>query len=114
MANYAKAYTPLFHPIIDKYNWEPYKWSLILPPEYKKPVDRPPFVCIRGTMDKIVKVTDAINVVIVNNLITIKLDVLTHMYPPLPSGKYLHLFGHCNLRILVDQFNIAKHFICLI
>ena len=27
---------------------------------------------------------------------------------PLPLGKYLHLFGHYKLRILVDQFNIAN------
>jgi len=37
---------------------------------------------------KVVKVTDKINSVIAKNLVTIKLDVLTHRYPPLPLGKY--------------------------
>jgi len=40
---------------------------------------------------KVVKTTNKIYVVIANNLVTTKLDVLTHRYSPLPLGKYLHL-----------------------
>jgi len=50
--NYAKAYSPLFHPIMDKQHWEPYNGPLILPPQYKRLAGRPPSVRINGTMDE--------------------------------------------------------------
>jgi len=57
---------------------------------------------------KVVKVIDKIDVVIANNLVAIKLGVLTDQYPHLLLGKYLHLFSHCKLRILFDQLNISN------
>ena len=50
--NYAKAYAPFFHHILDKRHWKPYNGPLILPLEYKRSAGRPSSVRIRGTMDE--------------------------------------------------------------
>ena len=80
MANYAKAYTPLFHPILDKLYGESYKSFL----SYLLNMRHREVIHLLFTYEElwmmVMKITNTIDVVIENDLVTIKLDVLTQQY----------------------------------